>query len=82
MTTQQTIPTPEQLSEQERAALIFIQVYISTYGISPDFHEIHAVLGLSMAATFGLLQRLRDWGYLARRWDVHTSRNLRVVRPI
>ncbi len=82
MTTQHTIPIPEQLTEHERAAIYFVQAYSRVYGLSPNFQEIHAELGLSMAATHGLLQRLREWGYLARRWDVHMSRNLCVVREI
>jgi DNA-binding IclR family transcriptional regulator len=82
MRTKRINPTPEQLTDRERAAMTFIQTYMTTHRLSPGIEEIQAAIGLSLGGTHGLLQRLLAWGYLGKRRKYATPRNLRVVRPI
>jgi DNA-binding MarR family transcriptional regulator len=78
-------PTPEQLSEPEHAAMIFIEDYRAQKRKAPSTREISAVIGLSVSATHDLVRRLIDYGYLApypgRKRRARNIRLIRSVRP-
>jgi DNA-binding IclR family transcriptional regulator len=84
MRTKRINPEPEQLTERERAAMTFIQAYITDHRFhqAPTTEEIQAAIGLSLGGTHGLLQRLIEWGYLGKRYRFASPRNLRVLRQI
>jgi DNA-binding MarR family transcriptional regulator len=75
-------PTPEQLSEQERAAMLFIQAITSQRRHAPTMREIAAEIDLSLGATADLVKRLIEYGYLQRRTRYQSRRNLKVIRAI
>lgn len=75
-------PTPEQLSDYERAARLFIQVIISQHRPAPTMREIAAEIDLSLGATADLVKRLIEYGYLTRRTRYQSPRNLKVIRAI
>ncbi len=84
MRTKRINPQSEQLTSRERAAMRFIQAYMTTsrFHQAPHYQEIQAAIGLSLGATHGLVQRLIEWGYLTRQSKYRSSRNLRVARAV
>jgi predicted transcriptional regulator len=75
-------PTPEQLSDQERAAMLFIQAVLSQHRPAPTMREIAAEIDLSLGASADLVKRLIEYGYLSRRTRYQSPRNLKVMRAI
>jgi predicted transcriptional regulator len=75
-------PTPEQLSDQERAAMLFIQAVLSQRRPAPTMREIATEIDLSLGASADLVKRLIEYGYLSRRARFQTPRNLKVIRAI
>lgn len=75
-------PTPEQLSEQERAAMLFIQAILSQRRHAPTMRETAAKIDLSLGAMADLVKRLIEYGYLSRRVRFQMPRNLKVICAI
>lgn len=76
-------PTPDQLSEAEYNAMLFIQRYRAEKWQIPTIREIAAVIDLSPSAAHTLLARLVDYGYLARgKASYRRSRSFRIIRSI
>ena len=74
-------PTPEQLSEREYAAMLFIQGYRSWR--MPSIREISTAIGLSVSATHDLVKRLIEYGYLRLSYSQgRHARNIRVKRSV
>ncbi|MBI5668030.1 MAG: helix-turn-helix domain-containing protein [Chloroflexi bacterium] len=73
-------PLPDQLSENEMMAMQFKEGYVTTKRRSPTTREISAAIHLSVSATHDLIQRLIEYGYLARKSRRQRHRNYRVLR--
>jgi hypothetical protein len=77
-------PSPDQLSPNERQAMIFIQAFIAAGRPAPSIREIADFVEVSVGAAQGIVKRLIDWGYLAKRYNrgYKTARNLIVKRSV
>ena len=77
-------PCPNALSQTELFALVFIERYIAKRrgGRSPSIREIANHIGLCPSATYDLVNRLIEWGYLGRRDPDRRARNLVVIRSV
>lgn len=82
MRTKKHNPTPEQLSLPELKAMQFIEVYISARRQPPTIRDIADVINLSVGATYDLINRLIEYGYLARRVRHRSRRNIVVKRSV
>lgn len=75
-------PTPEQLTDREREAVIYIERYLAaSRWKSPSIREIADHLGLSVGGTHELICRLVKWGYLSWR-SSNPRRGLHVKRSL
>jgi predicted transcriptional regulator of viral defense system len=81
MRTRKDNPTPNELSDVEYKAMIFIEDYHAARRRVPLVREVQAAVGLSLSATHDLLSRLVEYGYL-HRGPTGRKRNLRVVRSV
>jgi len=68
-----------ELSARQRRILEFVTTYIDDNGYPPSIREIGAAAGISSTSVVSYnLQRLEEWGYLAR--DPEVSRGLKLAR--
>ena len=69
-------PTPDQLSLPEMKTMIYIERYTEMRRQPPSIREIADMIDLSVGATHDLINRLIDYGYLARKSNHRMRRNL------
>ena len=83
MRVKKILPTSDQLSPRERAAMKYIETYGPVHRRFPTIREIATAIGLSASATHTLISRLVGYGYLARWKSSHRCvRGFNVVRSI
>ena len=75
-------PTPDQLSLPEMKTMIYIERYTEIRRQPPSIREIADMIGLSVGATHDLINRLIEYGYLARKSNHRMRRNLVVKQSV
>jgi DNA-binding MarR family transcriptional regulator len=82
MRTKKHNPTPEQLILPELKAMQFIEVYSAARRQPSTVRDIADVINLSVGATHDLVNRLIEYGYLARKTKRRSRRNITVKRSV